>query len=111
MTRPSFSPRPEHRAPVFGAIALVVGLGLSLLASPLAWAQAGSREPVVLNFVNADIEAVARTMATISGRNVVVDPRVKGTVSLSTDKAVPPPVALNQFSASSGTGLGNAPRD
>ena len=35
-------------------------------------------EPVTLNFVGAEIEAVARTMATISGRNVVVDPRVKG---------------------------------
>jgi type II secretory pathway component GspD/PulD (secretin) len=31
---------------------------------------------VVLNFVGAEIEAVARTMATITGRNVVVDPRV-----------------------------------
>ncbi len=45
---------------------------------------------MVLNFVNADIEAVARTMATISGRNVVVDPRVKGTISLSTDRPVSP---------------------
>jgi general secretion pathway protein D len=35
-------------------------------------------EPVTLNFANAEIEAVARTMATITGRNVVVDPRVKG---------------------------------
>ena len=32
-------------------------------------------EPVTLNFANAEIEAVARTMATITGRNVVVDPR------------------------------------
>ena len=99
MTRPSLRYRPAHPAPVLGALALAMSLGLGLLASPLASAQSGSREPVVLNFVNADIEAVARTMATISGRNVVVDPRVKGTVSLSTDKAVPPPVALNQFSA------------
>ncbi len=99
MTRLPFQTRPEHRVPALGVLALSVSLGLGLLASPLAWSQTGSREPVVLNFVNADIEAVARTMATISGRNVVVDPRVKGTVSLSTDKAVPPPVALNQFSA------------
>ena len=34
--------------------------------------------PVTLNFANAEIEAVARTMAIITGRNVVVDPRVKG---------------------------------
>ena len=41
-------------------------------------------EPITLNFTNADIEAVARTMATLTGRNVVVDPRVKGTITLTT---------------------------
>ena len=99
MTRLPLRSRPERRAHALSVLTLTTSLGLGLLAGPMAWAQSGSREPVVLNFVNADIEAVARTMATISGRNVVVDPRVKGTVSLSTDKAVPPPVALNQFSA------------
>jgi general secretion pathway protein D len=58
-----------------------------------------SREPVTLNFVNADIEAVARTMAAITGRNIVVDPRVKGTINLSTDRPVSPTVAYNQFLA------------
>ena len=99
MTRLPFRSRTPRRAQVFGTLTLATSLGLGLMAAPAVWAQSGSREPVVLNFVNADIEAVARTMATISGRNVVVDPRVKGTVSLATDKAVPPPVALNQFSA------------
>lgn len=56
-----------------------------------------SREPVTLNFANAEIEAVARTMAAITGRNVVVDPRVKGTINLSTDRPVPPQQAFNQF--------------
>jgi general secretion pathway protein D len=56
-------------------------------------------EPVTLSFVNADIEAVARTLSTITGRNVVLDPRVKGTINLSTDKPVPPAAALNQFAA------------
>ncbi len=56
-------------------------------------------DPVTLNFANADIEAVARTMATITGRNVVVDPRVKGTMNLSTDRPVPPSVAYQQFIA------------
>ena len=36
--------------------------------------KASRREPVTLNFVNAEIEAVARTLATLSGANVVVDP-------------------------------------
>jgi general secretion pathway protein D len=56
-------------------------------------------DPVTLNFANADIEAVARTMATITGRNVVVDPRVRGTINLSTDRPVPPSVAYSQFIA------------
>ncbi len=56
-------------------------------------------EPITLNFVGAEIEAVARAMATLSGRNVVVDPRVKGQISLSTERPVPPSVALNQFAA------------
>jgi general secretion pathway protein D len=58
-----------------------------------------SNEPVTLNFVNAEIEAVARTMAAIIGRNIVVDPRVKGTINLSTERPVPPTVAYNQFLA------------
>lgn len=56
-------------------------------------------EPVTLNFVGADIEAVARTMATITGRNVVVDPRVKGVMTLVTENAVSPSAALQQFMA------------
>ncbi len=56
-------------------------------------------EPITLNFSNADIEAVARTMATITGRNVVVDPRVKGTINLATERPVSPAVAYSQFLA------------
>ena len=55
--------------------------------------------PVTLNFANAEIEAVARTMAVITGRNVVVDPRVKGTMTLVTTSPVSPAQALRQFSA------------
>jgi len=50
-----------------------------------------------LNFQGAEIEAVARTFASITGRNVVVDPRVKGTLTLVTDKPVSRAVALGQF--------------
>ncbi|MFT4243588.1 MAG: type II secretion system secretin GspD [Acidovorax sp.] len=56
-------------------------------------------EPVTLNFANAEIEAVARTLATITGRNVVVDPRVKGQLTLVTDRPVTPTQAFQQFLA------------
>ncbi|WP_299795115.1 type II secretion system secretin GspD [Ramlibacter sp.] len=58
-----------------------------------------ANEPITLNFVNAEIEAVARTMAAITGRNIVVDPRVKGTMTLSTERPVPAAAAFNQFVA------------
>ncbi|PIF73801.1 type II secretion system protein D (GspD) [Variovorax sp. 54] len=54
---------------------------------------------ITLNFSNADVEDVARTMAVVTGRNVVVDPRVKGIISLITDRAIPPAAAFNQFTA------------
>src|SRR5207302_9796827 len=80
-----------------------LALACALAASGPGFAQPqrarASREPVTLNFVNADIEAVARTMAAITGRNIVVDPRVKGTINLSTDRPVAPQVAYNQFLA------------
>lgn len=82
------------------ALGLAICMALGALGSPDLLAQSRRQpEPVTLNFVGAEIEAVARTMATITGRNVVVDPRVKGTVNLSTDRPVPPTVALNQFAA------------
>jgi general secretion pathway protein D len=71
---------------------------LNPVANPPAL-KASRREPVTLNFVNAEIEAVARTLATLSGANVVVDPRVKGTMSLSSNVPVPPAQALRLFSA------------
>jgi len=76
----------------FAAVLLLAG------APGVLYAQRAN-EPITLNFVNADIEAVARTMAAITGRNIVVDPRVKGTMTLSTDRPVPPQAAFNQFVA------------
>ncbi|MBU7572460.1 MAG: type II secretion system secretin GspD [Hydrogenophaga sp.] len=81
------------------ALALVLCLLSGNGISQTARAPAASNEPVTLNFVAAEIEAVARTMATITGRNVVVDPRVKGTVNLVTERPVTPTAALNQFAA------------
>ncbi|WP_137892908.1 type II secretion system secretin GspD [Ramlibacter sp. 2FC] len=75
---------------------MLAGAGAPALAQGGA-SRAG--EPVTLNFNNAEIEAVARTIATITGRNVVVDPRVKGTMTLVSGAPVPPAQALRQFAA------------
>jgi general secretion pathway protein D len=73
----------------------------AMLACAGVSAQTGARsnEPVTLNFASADIEAVARSMATITGRNVVVDPRVKGTMTLISEKPLAPAQAFQQFLA------------
>jgi len=81
---------------ITGCAAALLALLCALPPSALAQKRAG---PVTLNFSNAEIEAVARTMATIIGRPIVVDPRAKGQISLNVDKPVPPDVAYNQFLA------------
>jgi general secretion pathway protein D len=45
-----------------------------------------SRGSVTVNFVNADIEAVTRAFAAIVERPIVVDPRVKGTITVYSEQ-------------------------
>lgn len=45
-----------------------------------------SRAPVTVNFVNADIEAVSRAFAAMIERNIVVDPRVKGSITVYSEQ-------------------------
>jgi len=47
-----------------------------------AQAQAPEPDTVTLNFVNADIEGVVKAVSEITGKNFVLDPRVKGTVNI-----------------------------
>jgi len=46
-------------------------------------------DAVTLNFVNADIEAVIRAVGEMTGRNFVLDPRVKGVVNIVSATPVP----------------------
>src|SRR5690349_1905151 len=58
-----------------------------IVAAPLARAQ--DADTVTLNFVNADIDAVVKAVGEITGRNFLVDPRVKGTVNIVSARPVP----------------------
>ena len=97
-------------------------IAIALLANsiaPLAQAQpAGnaddaavptSRErgtPVTLNFVNADIEAVSRAIGAMLNRQILVDPRVKGNITVYNDKPQPLGEAYrNYLSALRGLGF------
>ncbi|KPC50304.1 type II secretion system secretin GspD [Amantichitinum ursilacus] len=56
-----------------------------LLASQLVQA---ADNTVMLNFVNADIESTIKAIGLISGKNFVIDPRVKGTVNIISSEPV-----------------------
>ncbi|MGE5160880.1 MAG: type II secretion system secretin GspD [Betaproteobacteria bacterium] len=58
---------------------------------------ASTGEPVMLNFVNADIDAVVRAIGQYTNRTFVVDPRVKGTLSLVTERPVTREQAYEQL--------------
>lgn len=47
-----------------------------------------SDDKVVLNFENADIQTVIKAISKLSGKNFVIDPRVKGTVNIVSEKPI-----------------------
>ena len=66
-------------------------LGLLLLASApgaLAAPSAPDEEKITVNFVNADIQSVIKTVGQHTGRNFILDPRVTGNVNIVSDKPV-----------------------
>ena len=92
--------RPRATALVM-ALALGWGPGGFLnVGQAMAAPQAGSRDAMVtLNFVNAEIEGVARAMAAILDRQMLVDPRVKGTITLYSDQPMSTRAAYQNFLA------------
>jgi general secretion pathway protein D len=44
--------------------------------------------PVTLNFVNADIEAVTRAIGVMLNRQIIIDPRVKGAITVYSEQPV-----------------------
>ncbi|QSI29092.1 type II secretion system protein GspD [Variovorax sp. RKNM96] len=100
MMKPLSTPGARLGIVALAARLLIAASFLQVLPPAFAQGDAPRRgEPITLNFSNADIEAVARTMAVVTGRDVVVDPRVKGTMNLVTDRAIQPGAAFNQFAS------------
>lgn len=57
------------------------------------WPSAGQAarsqdDKVVLNFANADIRSVIKAVGELTGRNFVIDPRVNGTIIITSAKPV-----------------------
>ena len=64
-------------------------LALLVAAMLFAGTARSQDEPVTLNFVNADIEAVAAAVGKMTNRNFIIDPRVKGTINIVSARPVP----------------------
>lgn len=73
---------PHLIAPLRRAVRLLLPAAFCLLLVPDAARAAATRDDVTLNFVNVEIEAALKVMSELSGRNFIVDPRVKGVVSI-----------------------------
>src|SRR3989442_5795474 len=69
---------------------------VALLAVPFP-APAQDSDTVTLNFVNADIDAVVKAVAEITGRNFVLDPKVKGTINIVSARPVPKSLVYPTF--------------
>ncbi|MDZ7584324.1 MAG: type II secretion system secretin GspD [Thiobacillus sp.] len=69
---------------------LTLSVLLFALALPPLQTQAQTQtDPVVLNFVNADIPSVIKAVGELTGKNFIIDPRVKGTVIITSARPVP----------------------
>ena len=95
-----------------GTRSLAALLSLSMAITPVAYGQSRTTnnkfkgESVTLNFVNADIEGVSRAMSAILKQQFVVDPRVKGTITLYSEEPLTPREAyLNFLAALRGLGF------
>jgi general secretion pathway protein D len=101
------TPKPHRHTPPLWALSPLV---LALCLGQSAWAQTTgdsdppmpvtkSRAPVTLNFVNADIEAVSRAIGTMLDRQIVVDVRVRGQITLTSEKPQSPQEAWRSYLA------------
>ncbi len=85
MYLPPTTAAPARRSARIGLVALAA----LALALPPAWAQKApqrQRAPVIVNFVNADVEAVTRAIAAMIERPILVDPRVRGSITVYSEQ-------------------------
>jgi general secretion pathway protein D len=108
MKRTEFVAGPNRFAKFFA----VLLLGVSCFSSSAAPVE---KEKIALNFVNTDIESVVKAVSIISGRNFVLDPRVKGTINVVSSSPIAPELAypilisalrLQGFTVVEGNGTG-----
>ena len=98
-TPTSTKPRARHTLSLlFVASLLALAWPINTPAAGKAPATRASAE-VTLNFVNADIEAVTRAISSMINRQMLVDPRVKGTITLYSERPLSPRDAYQNYLA------------
>ncbi len=84
--------------PFSAARLLVAAIGLTLLINAaFAQLQPTATTPVTLNFVDADIDVVAKAVGELTGKTFVLDPRVKGKINIQSAKGISPGLAYPTF--------------
>jgi general secretion pathway protein D len=73
-----------HPAARLTSLVLALALALPVQGQPAPGGR--SQAPVTVNFVNADVEAVTRAFAAMINRQIAVDPRVKGTITVYSEQ-------------------------
>ncbi|MEA5446636.1 type II secretion system secretin GspD [Gammaproteobacteria bacterium AB-CW1] len=74
--------------------ARMLAMTLALLLLMPAWAMA---EKVTLNYKEADIREVANTISDVTGKNFIIDPRVKGRITVTSSRPIAPDDVYDTF--------------
>jgi len=77
------SMNPRHLPGGLVALALAFAVAVPSQAQNIG---TRSRAPVTVNFVNADIDGVTRAFAAMINRAIVIDPRVKGSITVYSEQ-------------------------
>jgi general secretion pathway protein D len=88
--RPPRAPRRTTLRALRARTGALRGIAAAILLAVVCAAPArAADDTVTLNFVNADIDAVVKAIAEITGRNFVLDPKIKGTINIVSARSVP----------------------
>jgi general secretion pathway protein D len=78
---------------LLGAALLAQSLGTGWAQAPAAGGRVAAGQPITLNFKDADIDSVVGAFGHLLNRTFIIDPRVRGKITLETPRAVTPQVA------------------
>ncbi|WP_317202627.1 secretin N-terminal domain-containing protein, partial [Janthinobacterium sp.] len=82
------SPAPSLRRLSAGALLCCAVAAAAAAPQHAAAPRAAANEDAALNFVGADIESVIKAVGHYTNINFVIDPRVKGTITLVSEKSI-----------------------